>query len=162
MPRFNCCVCNHPCPIFCPFVNFTCQNQVVNPVVGNAFGFFNNLSVGTVADGGQIPLSLVILGGEGGGILPNAGAVTVTPGTYEINYFAGGTVPASGTLGIELTLNGVGIAGSQVSSTQNSGSTVNLTRTIVVTALDGGTIALESSSSDAATFSFASMFLRRL
>ena len=67
MPRFNCCVCNHPCPIFCPFINFTCQNDVVNPVVGNAFGFFNNLAVGDVAGGAQIPLSLVILGGDGGG-----------------------------------------------------------------------------------------------
>ena len=68
----------------------------------------------------------------------------------------------SGTLGIELRLNGVSIPGSQVSSSQNAGSTVNLTRTIVVSAIDGGTISLTSSSSDTETFSFASMFLRRL
>lgn len=162
MPRFNCCVCNHPCPIFCPFIDLTCQNEVVNPVVSSAFGFFNNLSVGAIASGAQIPVSLVILGGDGGGIVPNAGGVTVTPGTYEINYFAGGTVPAGGTLSIGLTLDGVSVAGSQVSSTQSAGSTVNLTRTIVVSAIDGGTISLVNTSGEAATFSFASMFLRRL
>ncbi len=162
MPRFNCCICNHPCPIFCPFINFQCQNEVVNPVAGNAFGFFNNLAVGEIVSGGQIPVALVTLGGEGGGISPNMGAVTLTPGTYEVNYFAGGTMPVGGTLSIGLTLNGTAVSGSQVSSTQNSGTTVNLTRTIVVSAIDGGTLSLVNTSGEAATFSFASMFIRRL
>ena len=162
MPRFNCCVFNHPCPIFCPFVDFTCQNQVQNPITSSSFAFFNNIAGGTIANGSIIPVSLVILGGEGGGITPSAGAINVTPGTYEVNYFAGGTVPAGGTLSVALQLNGLTVSGSQISSTQPVSSTTNLTRTIVVSAVDGGTISLINTSSEAATFSFASVFVRRL
>lgn len=160
--RINCCSYNHPCPIFCPFVNFTCSNSVVNPIVSNSFAFFNNIVGGSITSGGLIPLSLVILGGEGGGITSSAGAVNVTPGTYEINYFAGGTVPASETLSIALQLNGVNIMGSEISGTQGSGTTLNLTRTIVVSAVNGGTISLVNTSSETVNFSFASMFIRRL
>ena len=160
--RFNCCILNHPCPIFCPFIDFTCSNEVVNPIVANSFGFFNNTVGGEVAAGGIIPVSLVLLGGEGGGILSNMGSVTLTPGTYEVNYFAGGVVPAGNSISISLALNGTTISGSTVSSTQSAGNTVNLTRTIVVYVENGGTLSLVNSTLQPTNFNFASVFIRRL
>ena len=161
MPRrFNCCVFNHPCPICCP-VNLSCRNEVVNPILGTAYGFFNNTTGGTFASEQIIPVELVVFGGEG--ISPSGnGGVILSAGTYEVNYFAGGTIPASGTLSVKLRLNGVDVDGSIVSSTQDVGSTVNLTRTIVVTVAEGSVLELINNTNENATFSFASMFIRRL
>ncbi len=162
MPRrFNCCGFNHPTPIFCPFINFQCSNDVINPTTANDFGYFNNLAVGAIATGGTLPLSVVLFSGEG--IISNGiGSVVLTPGNYEINYFAGGTVPADGTLGIGLQLNGTTVLGSVVTQSQDAGSTVNLTRTIALTVPSGGTVSLINTSAQTTTFSFASLFVRRL
>ncbi len=160
--RFNCCIYNHPCPIFCPFIDFTCLNEVVNPIVSSSFGFFNNIVGGSFASNGLIPVSLVLLGGEGGGILPSEGSVVLSPGTYEINYFAGGIVPAGGSVSVSLSLNGSIVSGSTITSTQSVGNSVNLTRTIVVSALNGGTISLLNTTNETTNFTFASMFIRKL
>lgn len=162
MPRrFNCCCFNHPTPIFCPFFNFQCSNNVQNPNLANDFGFFNNLAVGSIAAGGTLPLSVVLFSGQG--ITSNGiGSIVLSPGNYEINYFAGGTVPDGGTLSVGLQLNGATVLGSVVSQEQEAGSTVNLTRTIALTVPSGGTISLINTTSQAATFSFASLFVRRL
>ncbi|MBP3431892.1 MAG: hypothetical protein J6K39_03465 [Clostridia bacterium] len=157
--RFNCCIYNHPCPIFCP-IKLSCSNDVVNPIVSSAYGFFNNSAGGTFAFESQVPLGLVIFGGEG--VASSSGSVFVTPGVYEVNYFAGGTVPAGGTLSVKLRLNGVDVDGSVITSVQTVGENVNLTRTIVVSADQGGILELANNSGESATFSFASMFVRRL
>ena len=157
--RFNCCIYNHPCPIRCP-INLSCTNEVVNPIISSAYGFFNNTIGGTIGAESQIPLGLIIYGGEG--ISSINGGVAITPGVYEVNYFAGGTIPAGGTFGIKLQLNGVDVAGSAVSSTQDAGETVNLTRTIVVSALQGGVLELINDTDESVDISFASMFVRRL
>jgi len=157
--RFNCCIFNHPCPICCP-INLACTNQVVNPIVGTAFGFFNNPFGGTIASQDVIPVGLVTYGGEG--IASSGNGVFLTAGSYEVNYFAGGTVPASGTLSIKLRINGVDVSGSIISSLQAVGTSVNLTRTIVITVPTNSELQLINNSSDTAVFSFASVFVRRL
>ena len=92
MPRFNCCIFNHPCPIRCPLLSCGCRNEIVNPEFGNDFGFFNNTAVGEIASQTTIPVSLVT--SEGTSIVSNgAGGVTLAAGAYEVSYLANGTVP---------------------------------------------------------------------
>ena len=160
MFRSGCCRFNHPCPIWCPCVRRVCRNEVVNPVLTESFGFFNNTAVVAIAENAIIPLSLVEVGGSG--ILPNgAGAVTLAAGTYQVSYFASGTIPAGGTLSIKLRLNGVDVSGSVISATEAAGNVASLTQTIVLSTQLGGTLELVNNSTST-TFSLASMLIRRI
>ena len=160
MPRrFNCCVFNHPCPIFCP-INLPCSNDVQNPILSGEFAFLNNNLPGSIAENAIIPLGLQNYFGNFA--VPSDGGVSLSAGTYEINYFAGGVVPSSGTLQIGLFLNGVVVLGSVITATTDVGSAVNLTRTIVVNVPLGGILQLVNLSSQSADFNFASMFIRQL
>lgn len=163
--RFNCCVFNHPCPIFCPFVNLACNggNDIINPIITSDFGFFNNTVGGAIASQAIIPVGFVQ--GSGTGVLPStttAGAVTLSAGTYEISYSAAGTVPASGTISIKLQINGVDVAGSIISGTQTVGNAVNLARMIVITVPQTSTLQLVNNSSGTTTYTNASMFVRSI
>ncbi len=157
MPRFNCCVFNHPCPIFCPFVNLQCSNDVINPVISTGFAFLTNTTGGSFAAGGVIPLTLA-----SGEIVQISGGVQLGAGSYEINYFASGTVPTSGTLGVALSVNGSVVTQSLVSVSGAAGTSVNLQRTTVITVPQGGVLTLVNNSGTAATFSQASMLVRQL
>ncbi len=160
MFRSGCCRFNHPCPIWCPCARRVCRNEVVNPVLTESFGFFNNTSVGVVAANAIIPLNLVELNGSG--ILPNgAGGVTLAGGTYQVSYFANGTVPAGGIMSVKLRLNGVDVPGSVISVTETAGNVASLTQTIVLTTQQGGTLELVNNST-ATNFSLASMLIRRI
>ena len=162
--RFNCCIFNHPCPIFCP-INLACRggNEIVNPIITSDFGFFNNLSVGEIASQGIIPVGFVQ--GSGAGILPStitSGAVTLSAGTYEISYSVSGTVPASGTISAKLQVNGVDVSGSTISTTQTAGNAVNLSRTIVITVPQTSTLQIVNNSSDATTYTNASLLIKNI
>lgn len=162
MPRrFNCCVFNHPCPIFCPFVNLECRNDVVNPQFGNDFGFFNNLTVGAIATQATLPVSLVT--SEGISILSNgAGSISLVAGNYEVSYLANGTIPASGTMSVKLQRNGVDVFGSAISITQTVGDVVNLTQNMIVSFLEPSTLTLVNNSADTVDFNYASISVRRI
>ena len=162
MPRrFNCCVFNHPCPIWCPCVNLACRNDVVNPTFANDFAFFNNLNVGTIASQAQIPVSLV--NSEGISILSNgAGAVSLLAGAYEVSYLANGTIPAGGILGIKLKLDGVDVSGSAISISQTAGDVVNLTQTMIITLLEASTLQLVNNTAENVDFNYASLSIRRI
>lgn len=162
--RFNCCIFNHPCPIFCP-INLACKggNDIINPIITTDYGFFNNLSVGAVATQTIIPVGFVQ--GSGSGILPStttSGAVTLSAGTYEISYSVSGTVPASGTISAKLQINGVDVSGSTISATQTAGNAVNLSRTIVITIPQTSTLQIVNNSSDSTTYTNASLFIRSI
>ena len=161
MPRrFNCCVFNHPRPIFCP-INLSCTNEVVNPSFGNDFGFFNNLNVGVIDSQARIPASLVV--SEGFSVSADGtGAVTLIAGSYEVSYLANGNVPASGTLSIKLRLNGVDLSGSVIQINQTSGDIVNLNQTMIISILETSTLELANNSSDSATIQYASISVRRI
>lgn len=159
--RCNCCCFNHPCPILCSCARRRCTNEVVNPVLSESFGFFNNTAVGTIAQEDNLPLNLVQLGG--GGINTNgAGAITLAAGTYQISYFASGIVPASGTVSIKLRSNAVDVPGSVISETQTVGETATVTQTMVINAPQDGAIVEVVNNSAATTFSLASVFIRRI
>lgn len=161
--RFNCCCFNHPCPIRCPWICPTaCRNEVVNPTFTESFGFFRNITPGTITSNAIIPLNLVQSGGSGISST-GAGAISLAAGTYEVTYFANGTIPASGTMSIKLRLNGVDVAGSIISDTQDTGNISTLTQTIVLRVESiNGILELVNNSADSATFSLASMFTRRI
>ena len=85
---WNNCRCNHPCPIFCGRVR-CCTNDIVNPILTNNFGFFNNTATQTVGAFGTIAVNFVL--GEGSSISQSnlvSGAISLAPGTYEVSYFA--------------------------------------------------------------------------
>ncbi len=159
--RFNCCVFNHPCPIWCPQVNLACRNEVVNPQFGNDFGFFNNLAVGAIAPQAIIPVSLVT--SEGISILSNGvGGVSLLAGSYEISYLANGVIPASGTKSIKLQLNGADVSGSAISITQTVGDVVTLTQSMIVSFLEPSTLHLVNNSADTVNLTLASNSVRRI
>lgn len=162
--RFNCCIFNHPCPIYCPFLNLSCRggNRIVNPVLTNQFAFFNNLSVGAINSSTIIPLSFVQ--GEGNNISPSSttGAVNLLAGIYEVTYFAQGNVPESGNLSIKLRLNGLDVDGSGISNVTTSNNVSTLTQTILISVKQTSILELVNNSSDTTTYTQASMFLRRI
>ena len=163
MRRFNCCIFNHPCPIFCPFLSCVCENEIVNPIIGSTFGYFSNTALGAIVSNAIIPLNFVQ--GDGDNITASTtlpGAINLLAGTYQITYLASGTVPASGTMSIKLRLNGVDVAGSVLTATQPAGQVTNLTQTIVLTVPQTSTLELVSNSSDATTYSYANMFVNVL
>ncbi len=162
MPRrFNCCVFNHPCPIFCSAINLACSNQVVNPNFGNDFAFFNNTVLSTVDAGDVIPVVLVT--SEGTSIVSNgAGGATLLAGAYEVSYLANGVVPTSGTFGIRLDLNGATVQGSPISITQTAGDVVNLTQTMIITTNGTSSLELLNNSAETVNFNYASLSIRRI
>lgn len=163
--RFNCCIFNHPIPIFCPWINLSCQdgNQIINPIITNSYGYFTNTAGGEIASQGIIPVGFVQ--GRGSMILPSittSGAITLSAGTYAITYSANGTIPASGTVSLELELNGVAVSDSIVSATQTASNVASLSKTVVITVPQTSTLELVNASSDAATFSNVSVFVRQI
>lgn len=159
--RRNCCCFNHPIPIWCPCARSVCRNEVINPTLTESFGFFNNTAVGTIGSDSTIPLNLVQIGG--GGINTNgSGAILLSAGTYQVTYFANGTIPAGGTMSIKLRLNGFNVAGSVLTNSQSVGDVETLTQTLVLSIpQDGGILELVNNS-NATTFTLASMFVRRI
>lgn len=164
MRGFNCCICNHPCPLFCPGFTESCsENIVVNPIITENFGFFNNTAVGAVEPQAIIPVAFVQGRGTSiTGSTTTVGAVNLLPGTYEVTYFAEGTVPESGTISIQLELNGIDVVGSTISATLPADTVTTLTQTIVITVAQTSTLELVNNSTDSTTFTNASIFIRRL
>jgi hypothetical protein len=159
MPRFNRCIFNHPCPIFCPLLSGCSENTVVNPTIADAFGFFSNTVGGEVGSQSIIPLTFV----QGNGAVVQSsttGAVEISAGTYQVTYLAGGTVPASGTLSIKLRLDGFDVTSSTLNGTQTSTNFVNLTQSIVISVSQTSVLELVNNSSTSAKFSYASMVIR--
>ena len=158
--RRNCCL-NHPFPIWCPCARRSCTNEVVNPVLSESFGFFNNTLTGTIVQEDNLPLNPIQIGG--GGINSNgAGSIILSAGTYQISYFASGTVPVSETLSIKLRLNAVDVPGSIISETQTAGDFATVTQTIVINAPQDGAILEVVNNSTSTNFGLASVFIRRI
>ncbi len=157
----NCCF-NFPIPIFCPFIDFReCSNTVINPTLASDFAFLNNTIPSTIASQGIIPVYFVNMSGNS--MIPSGnGGLSLTSGTYEVNYFVGTTIPASGNASIAMSLNSQQIDGSQIILSQTTGDLVNLTRTLVINVPNGGILTLNNASSDALNVSFASIFIRKL
>lgn len=161
--RYNCCCFNHPCPIFCRSlcVN-SCQNEVINPVIGANFGFFNNTNVGAVTGNTIIPLSVVQSGGTG--VTSNGlGGISLVSGIYQVTYFASGEFPSGGILGVKLRLGGQDVANAVISETGTAGDVSTLTQTIVVNVpQEGAILELVNNSTQSVVFTLASMFVQRI
>lgn len=165
MPRMNCCIFNHPCPILCPS-NLACigGNNIINPILPtNQYGFFNNTAPGGIATNAIIPVTLSV--GIGTAITAStttSGAVTLLAGTYEISYFVEGTIPSGGTISAKLSLNGTDVPGSTLTNTATAGNVVNLGKTIIITVNQTSTLQLVNTTSETTTYSNASMSIKRL
>ncbi len=159
--RSHCCRVNHPRPICCPCARRVCRNEVVNPVLTENFGFFNNTAVGTIASNAIIPLTTVQTSGSGV-VSNNAGGIILAAGTYQVSYFANGTVPVGENISIALRVNGAELSGSKVTVTGTAGNVASLTQTIVIPLAQSGTLELVNSSLENVTYSLASMLIRRI
>ena len=159
--RRNCCCFNHPVSIWCPCAQKSCSNEVVNPVLTESFGFFNNVSSTTIAQQDRIPLNLVQIGG-GGISLNGSGSIVLSAGTYQISYFASGTVPTTGTVSIKLRLNSTDVSGSIITQAQAQNETATLTQTIVINVPQDGAILEIVNNGSTTSFGLASMFIRRI
>ena len=159
MFRSGCCRFNHPSPIWCSCARRVCRNEVVNPVLTESFGFFNNTAVGTIVANATLPLNIVEISGSG--ISSNgAGAINLASGTYQVSYLASGEISASGTLSVRLQINGSTVNGSAISSSEDAGDVESLTQTIVLRTA-GGVLEIVNNSS-ATNFSLASVLVRRI
>ncbi len=164
MPRMNCCIFNHPCPILCPS-NLGCigGNNIINPILPtNQYGFFNNTAPGSIATNAIIPVTLSVGAGSDITTSPTTGAVRLLAGTYEISYFAEGTIPSGGTISAKLSLNGTDVPGSTLTNTATAGNVVNLGKTIIITVNQTSTLQLVNATSETTTYSNASMSIKRL
>lgn len=159
---WNNCRCNHPCPIFCGRL-VSCTNDIINPVITNSFGFFNNTTTQTIAAFSTIPVNFVL--GEGTSISPStdvAGAVQLAAGTYEVSYFAEVVLPESGTAEIALELNGATVIGSPVTETGTSGEILTLTQTVMITMTQTSILELVNNTSNSVVVNLASLSIKRL
>ena len=158
----NFCCPNTPNPIW---VIGSCSNSndVINPIIPQSFGFFQNTLGGSVPTGSIIP---VTLSSSRGGMVTQStttsGAVNLMPGTYEITYFVNGTVPASGTLSVALRANGVQVAGSTTSVTQTASNQVAVSKTIVLSVPTNTTLELYNAGTDALTISNANILVKEI
>lgn len=158
----NFCCPNTPNPIW---VIGSCSNSndVINPIIPQSFGFFQNVLGGSVPTGSIIP---VTLSSSRGGMVTQStttsGAVNLMPGTYEITYFVNGTVPASGTLSVALRANGAQVAGSTASVTQTASNQVAVSKTIVLSVPTNTTLELYNAGTDALTISNANILVKEI
>ncbi len=160
--RFNCCIFNHPIPIFCPLLRSCDQRQIVNPTFANGFGVFTNAGA-TVAAGTSVPLTFSQ--GYGTAIsqsLTTPGAVELLAGSYIVNYSLNGTIPAGGTMTLSLWLNGAVVPNSTVSITGTAGQNTTLTGFAVVTLPQTGTLQLANTGAQAITAASANVIIRSL
>jgi len=159
---WNNCFCNHPCPIFCRRLR-CCTNDVVNPILTESFGYFNNTSTLTVGSFDTIPVFFVL--GQGTSVVQSDsvnGAVTLAQGTYEVSYFANVVIPASGTANIALTINGAVVSGSQVEVTGTAGEVRPVSQTIMVSVAQASTLELINNSADLLIVNLASLSIKKL
>ena len=157
-----CCRPVNPRPIYCPLV-VQSQNNIVNPVITNQFGFFNNTTPGTIEDETIIPLTLV--NGRGTNITQSTtttGAVTLLPGTYEVSYTANGTTPTGESVSVALQLNGVEVSGSVVTESGTAGTNVTIGQTMILNVPTTSTLSLVNTSGETTEFLLASMTINRL
>ena len=157
----NCCRLNHPNPIWCPCARTRCTNEVVNPAISESFGTFNSTSVGVIEAESVLPVST----GQqsGGGISSNGlGGVLLVAGTYQISYFASGSIPSGERCGIKLRLNGADVLGSEIFASGENLQGISLTQTIAILVEQTGTIEIVNASTATTNFATASLFIRRL
>lgn len=156
------CCPNTPNPIW---VLGSCSNSnnVVNPVILSSFGFFQNTLGGAVTTGAIIPVTLA--SSQGSKITQStttAGAVNLTPGTYEITYFVNATIPASGNLTVGLRANGIQVEGSTATVTNTASNQIALSKTIVLTVPANTTLELYNAGTDTVTISNANITVKEL
>lgn len=162
MSRCNCC-CNHPCPIFCPCSLECSSNEVVNPVIENQFGYFNNSTTTTVASQGVI--SVTLSQSQGTSITQSSsvsGGINLLAGTYQVSYFANGTTPENENFSIKLEIDSNEVAGSVINVNQESGDVVSASQTIVISLTQSSTLTLVNNSANSTVITSASVVIRRI
>ena len=158
----NGCCPNSPRPIWV-FGSCDTSNDVINPVIPTSYGFFENNLGGAVTSGNIIPVSLTSSrGSKITASTTTAGAVNLTPGTYEITYFVNGTIPASGTMSVGLRANGVAITGSTSTVSGTVGNQATVSKTIVLTVTSNTTLELYNTGSDSLTISNANIVVKEI
>lgn len=132
MPMFNC-----RQRIYCLLNNSA--NPVVNPTLTQGWAFLNLAQPQDLNPGDSVNLNFA--SGRGSYItLENGGAIRLSVGTYHVNYDASGIVPANELLSLTLFQNNTAVPGTNSSVNANSGNSVNLVGSSVLTVISDETI----------------------
>lgn len=158
------CCPNNPRPIFTRSLGLCSPNTVVNPPIATtSFAFFTNNNVGIIASGDSIPLTITqSRDSDITQSLSVFGAVTLLPGIYQITYFVQGDIPTGGEISIGVHQNGVQLIDSVATQSGTTGTSVSISKTIVLNVNVTSTLQLINESGESVDFSTANMFISKL
>lgn len=185
--RGNCCEqrpCCRPCgsfnnygcnePFFCPRVNaFVVRGprgatgpqgpQGLPGSVSLGFGSFASPVTESVAAGADLSLATnVALSGTSIQHVAGQSAVTLASGTYLVMWSANATIPAGGTAGLALAVNGVVNANSQSTATGTAANVATLSGSTILTVPAQSTITLRNSGTETTSYQNVSMSVIKL
>ena len=175
---FNSCNCSRPCgcsdPFFCPRFNSLVIRgprgatgpqgpQGIPGTIALALGFFTSPAVQSVVANADVPLqNNVVLSGTGITHTAGQSTVTLSAGTYYINWQADATIPDSGTASLGLFVNGVADQNSQSSVTGTANTTARLSGSTMLVVTTPTTIALRNTGTATTSYQNVSMSVIKL
>ena len=172
---FNNCGCNEP--FFCPRVNaFVVRGprgatgpqgpqgpQGLPGSIAQGFGSFASPVTESVAAGADLPLATnVALSGTSIQHVAGQSAVTLAAGTYYIAWKADATIPAGGTAGLALAVNGVVNTNSQSTATGTAANVATLSGNTILTVPAQSTITLRNSGTETTSYRNVAMSVIKL
>lgn len=132
IPMFNC-----GQRIYCLLNNSA--NPVINPTLTQGWAFLNATQSQVVNPGEDVKLTFA--SGSGSSItLENGGTIRLAVGTYHVSYDASGIVPANNVLSLTLFQDNTALPGTKSSVNADSGNSVHLVGSSVLTVTSDGTI----------------------
>lgn len=132
IPMFNC-----GQRMYCLLNNSA--NPVINPTLTQGWAFLNSIQSQVVNPGDEVKLNFT--SGSGSPItLENGGTIRLAVGTYHVSYDASGIVPTNDLLSLTLFQDNIAVPGTKSSVNANSGSSVNLVASSVLTVTSDGAI----------------------
>lgn len=149
-----------PRPIFI-FGDCDEGNSIINPILPTSFGYFVSTG-GTATANSIIPLTLASSRGSKITQSTTLGAITLTPGEYEITYSVNSTIPAGGTASVALYDNGALLPNSTTTVSGTAGNNVALTKTVVLTVLSTSTLSLQNTTASNFTYLNANVLVKEI
>lgn len=149
----------YPCPIFVR--GTTCsQNNVINPENVLNQSFFGSTNATIIANGENIPLTLISSSGNGFSISDNV--VSLGVGRFQVTYNVTSEIATGGQNIFGLILNSEEIALSLTTQTGTVGDVISQSNTVVVTTTSSSTISLRNLSGENVRGTNANLLITKL
>ena len=131
--------------------------------VALGFGSFASTAAASVAAGADLPLATnVALSGTSIQHVAGQSAVTLASETYFVMWNADATIPAGGTAGLALAVNGAVNTNSQSTATGTAANTAALNGNTVLTVPAQSTVTLRNSGTETTSYQNVSMSVIKL